>query len=363
METCPKKSPSIMKAIAWSVVVSGITLTVRQLKDLIRKSNPELLVLSEVRLQEGNLKTFLSKIHFEDFFYVPPVGTAGGLVMCWMKGVDCKIESADKFRITACISSDPSGKPWIFMGIYGPPVYADKEAFWTDVGDYVSNCHLPVVLMGDLNGTLKDSDCLNYSRTCNIARYSFDLRRAVQSSGLIDLGFLGTKFTWFKKGSSSTGGSNLKRARLDRALANVEWRLAWPNAIVSHLTASSTDHSPILLDTCGGRHCTKPQFKYELMCDRDPRIFWVVKNAWMLHPHENPMVNMYRKLKATKDHLRKLNFSHFSKLSTQISEARTRLLELESTNLVDEATHSEARATLNEALAREETFWCQNRVS
>ncbi|KAF4365220.1 hypothetical protein G4B88_000379 [Cannabis sativa] len=289
------------------------------IEEVKEQNDDEGLKPSQITGREA--KNFYVKDSFRNFFYVPPVGTAGGLVMCWMKGVDCKIESADKFRITACISSDPPSKPWIFMGIYGPPVYADKEAFWTDVGDYVSNCHLRVVLMGDLSGTLKDSDCLNYSRTCNIARYSFDLRRAVQSSGLIDPCFLGTKFTWFKKGSSSTGGSSLKRARLDRALANVEWRLARPNAIVSHLTASSSDHSPILLDTCGGRHCTKPQFKYELMWDRDPRIFWVVKNAWMLHPHENPMVNMYHKLKATKDHLRKWNFSHFRKLSTQISEA------------------------------------------
>ncbi|KAF4382165.1 hypothetical protein F8388_008651 [Cannabis sativa] len=244
-------------------------------------------------LQEEKLKTILSRIHFEEFCSVPPIGTAGGLAMCWMKGVDCKIESADKFRITACISSDPPGKPWIFMGIYGPPVYAKKEVFWNDLGDY----------------------------GCNIARYSFNLRRTVQRSGLIDLGFLGTKFTWFKKGSSSTRGTCLKRARLDRALASVDWRLAWPNAIVSHLTASSSDHSPILLDSCGGRHCTKPQFKYELMWERDPRVYWVVKKAWTIHSHDNPMVNMYRKLKVTKDHLRKWNISHFRKLSTQISEA------------------------------------------
>uniref|UniRef100_A0A803NT74 Reverse transcriptase domain-containing protein n=1 Tax=Cannabis sativa TaxID=3483 RepID=A0A803NT74_CANSA len=347
------------QAIAWNCRGLGNAATVRQLKELIRRSNPELLVLSEVRLTEAKLKSILVRIHFQSFYYVPPIGTAGGLALCWMNGVGCNIESADKYKITACISSDPPDKPWMFMGIYGPPVYAEKERFWKELGDYVCNCKLPLVLMGDLNGTMEDSECLNYSRRSNIARYSFDLRRSVHRSGLIDLGFLGVKFTWFKKGSSSTGGTCLKRARLDRALASVEWRLAWPNAIVNHLTSSSSDHNPILLDTNGGRHCSKPQFKYELMWERDPRVFWVVKKAWIESTHVNPMVNIYRKLKTTKDHLRKWNKSHFRKLSSQIAEARCTLKEIESNRSVDEIAHTEARAALNEALAREEIFWRQ----
>ncbi|KAF4371440.1 hypothetical protein F8388_001968 [Cannabis sativa] len=248
----------------------------------------------------------------------------GTILSAWEKklGVVCNIQSADKYKILACVTSDPPDKPWLFMGVYGPPAYTDKEGFWSEVGDIVSNCSMPVMLIGDLNGTLLDNDCLNYSRVSNCARYSFDLRRAVQRSGLIDLGYQGIKFTWFKKGSTSSLGTSLKRARLDRALASVDWRLAWPNAIVSHLTAASSDHKPILLDTSGGRHCTKPQFKYELMWERDPRVFWVVSKAWKSLHHNDPMVNMYRKIKATKDSLQKWNKMHFRKLNTQISEAR-----------------------------------------
>ena len=80
--------------------------------------------------------------------------------------------------------------------------------------------------MGDLNGTLKDNECINYTRQCNTSIYSFHLKRMIQRTGLIYFGFKGPRFTWFKKNINSEGGQSLKRVRLDRALGNVDWRLA-----------------------------------------------------------------------------------------------------------------------------------------
>ncbi|KAF4377304.1 hypothetical protein G4B88_011139 [Cannabis sativa] len=248
-------------------------------------------------------KIFDLTVDLDNHFYVPPLGTAGGLGFCWKLGVDCRIQLADKNKIIGIIASNPPDCPWALIGTYGPPIYGDKEAFWKDLGDFTCSCPLPLVIIGDLNGTLKDGECLNYVGSSSTSRYSFDLRRMVHRTGLIDLGFLGVKFTWFKRGSSASAGSNLKRARLDRALASADWRIAWPNVILNHLTASSSDHNPILLDTEGGRFCTKAMFKYELMWERDPRVFWVVKKAWNLIQHKDPMVNLYRKLKSTKEHL------------------------------------------------------------
>lgn len=215
----------------------------------------------------------MSKLHFIHFHYWPPLGAAGGLAMCWRAGVSCNIEGADKNRIIATISSDPPDRPWIFVGIYGPTSSYENESFSTEIGDFVCNSKLPFILIGDLNGTLKDNECLNYSKTSNIGCYSFDLRRMVRRTGLIDLGYRGTRFTWLKRCLGPPSGPSLKKARLDRALSTVDWRIAWPNAIIQHLHSAVSDHNLILLDTLGGRHCIKPQFKYELVWERDPRAF------------------------------------------------------------------------------------------
>ena len=68
-------------------------------------------------------------------------------------------------------------------------------------------------------------------------------RDAVNVCGLIDLGFQGQKWTFETK---VTGGT-YTRVRLDRALGSAEWCAQFPLAAVEHLTAATSDHSPILL--------------------------------------------------------------------------------------------------------------------
>lgn len=61
--------------------------------------------------------------------------------------------------------------------------------------------------------------------------------------GLIDLGFLGQKFTWIKNPSAI---SPLK-LRLDRALCNSEWKSLFAKAYVRHLFWVLSDHTLVLI--------------------------------------------------------------------------------------------------------------------
>lgn len=65
----------------------------------------------------------------------------------------------------------------------------------------------------------------------------------IGDNGLIDMGFVGAKYTWMRGLHLST----LKRARLDRALCNVDLRSLYPDAKVVHLAQIQSDHAPLLI--------------------------------------------------------------------------------------------------------------------
>ncbi|CAN1165506.1 hypothetical protein LINPERHAP2_LOCUS26193 [Linum perenne] len=96
---------------------------------------------------------------------------------------------------------------------------------------------------------------------------SFSLNRhqpfidCISDCGLVDAGFTGQGFTWFR--------GNLKE-RIDRAVSNACWVQAFPQTLVSHLPRIKSDHCPIFITT-------EPVVRSRL-----PRSFKFVA-AWLCH--------------------------------------------------------------------------------
>ena len=63
---------------------------------------------------------------------------------------------------------------------------------------------------------------------------------------LDDLGFVGDVFTWRNK---QMKGSTHIRERLDRAIANAEWRMKFPLVYVKNGDPFHSDHRPVVVLT------------------------------------------------------------------------------------------------------------------
>jgi len=66
-------------------------------------------------------------------------------------------------------------------------------------------------------------------------------REVMDKCGFIDLGFVGSQFTWQKH---FTDGHSIWK-RLDKALANNEWMLRFVDSRVHHLSAISSNYNPL----------------------------------------------------------------------------------------------------------------------
>lgn len=80
---------------------------------------------------------------------------------------------------------------------------------------------------------------------------------------LQDLGFEGNCFIWC---NGRKGGQRISE-RIDRFVANKEWKILKPKWLVSHRSAAYSDHTPILLSTEAElkKKCKKKLFRFEEM--------------------------------------------------------------------------------------------------
>lgn len=97
--------------------------------------------------------------------------------------------------------------------------------------------------MGDFNCVLHAK-----KRSSKNGEYS-SFQKWVAGRGLINVGFIGSKYTWSHEVSMETR----KSAILDKALCCIEWRRMFIMATIRHLSHSHTDQRPVFLDQKGVR--------------------------------------------------------------------------------------------------------------
>jgi hypothetical protein len=104
-----------------------------------------------------------------------------------------------------------------------------------------------------------------------------EFRECLNSCSMIDMGFSGPKYTW----SNCHDFSSLIMERLDRVVANSDWKLLYPDASVTHLPRTHSDHYPLLLSLCPVHSCSFPRpFRFENMWLSHPDFLNVVIQAW-----------------------------------------------------------------------------------
>ena len=148
---------------------------------------------------------------------------------------------------------------------------------------------------------------------------------------LADLGYQGYKYTWRNNRPENT----FVEKGLDRAYANLKWREMFLAAKVRHLTASYSDHDPILLETViaqlrhWGRRIQLFEEKWvaHVECEDQIRRSWTQS-----YPVGSPMFCLFEKIKNCRMNLRRWSRDAFGNTRDHLNAKQQELQQMVNSN-------------------------------
>ncbi|WOL00741.1 hypothetical protein Cni_G09454 [Canna indica] len=115
----------------------------------------------------------------------------------------------------------------------------------------------------------------------------------INTTRLVDLGFIGHKFTW----NNRSFGRSLIQERLGRGLVSGCWRHLYPMAILHHLEDNGSDHCPFLLNSNPVTVVRHGRFKFKERWCGSEEVKNTITNVWEVAVLGSPMFRLFTKLK------------------------------------------------------------------
>ncbi|KAL5575727.1 hypothetical protein UlMin_017426 [Ulmus minor] len=295
-----------MIVLAWNCRGMGQPSAIRELRALVRSSNPDCIMLMEAKVNSGTMVSILHNLHFLNHVYVPPVGLSGGFCVAWRDGIDMEPVTMNKHIMSFLVFSSPGSAPWLLSAVYGPNSSVEKRLFWDNI-HLQTNCFLGAwLIIGDFNTIWSSSD---RSSGSGMDIGSRRMRTALNNLGMLLIPASGVNYSW----SNRRQGNRRIRSKIDRAVANEEWWRSFPNASIRMLPQTTSDHNPQILYCFGQNSFAKRPFRFEAMWTEDKRSYWVVNQAWNSMSHQFPPSRFYKRLSACRHALWHWNKSQFAR--------------------------------------------------
>ncbi|CAM8883204.1 unnamed protein product [Rhodiola kirilowii] len=304
-----------MKTLCWNCRGLGGSRTVRSLMEAIREHKPQIVCLIETK-RDGRGKDRLKlKLGFPYCFAVSSRGRSGGLAVLWGVDVDLTVRNFSDYHIDTEVRAQTVSQLTLF---YGDPPLSRRRLSWELLRRLKQPGVRPWIVLGDFNEVLSDEEVWGMRPRQSWQMNNF--REALADCGLTDLGFKGFPYTF----TNHREGNREMRARLDRAVANDEWRRLHPRAEVTHIHLYASDHQAIVVDTIGG--CVvrrKKLFWFEAMWCDHPGFGDLMEDFWQKRIESQ--TTWMAKLKSCKNTLKIWNTQTFGNVQRRIKELKEKI--------------------------------------
>ncbi|KAK9950769.1 hypothetical protein M0R45_006238 [Rubus argutus] len=176
----------------------GMDSKSQALMDLISQNRPSVVFLRETKIDNlddfRHLSRTLQGLGFDHSKEVLSDGRFGGLGLFWKEGIKMCIRPSSHRFIDAELKGDPGDPIWKLTGFYGHPTMNLRYLSWQAIKELSDEDLLPWVIVGDFNEILHADEKKDGSRRSESQMRGF--RDVVGYTDLVDLGYIGSRFTW-----------------------------------------------------------------------------------------------------------------------------------------------------------------------
>lgn len=345
-----------MSLLGWNLRGLGQPGTVQELVLLVRTYRPKLVFISETRQCEEKIKKLRWRLGLKYCITQAGIGKGGGIALFWDEQVAIKILSKGPRYFDVLIKDDPNGRQWRGTFVYGEPKASERHHMWTTIRRIKPDSSVPWLMLGDFNETMWQHE--HFSETKRSERRMAAFRDTLSYCKLFDLGFSGPPWTFDNKQKDRR---NVK-ARIDRAVASDCWTQLFPDAKVTHICSTRSDHLPLLIEYEKNNQNVKPrEMRYETMWERDPGLSVAIEEAWEGGPPCQNLNDLVKKLNTTRSHMHNWSRENFGSITRTATRLRNKIKSLwkKPRSAWREAAIQSTTAELDETLHREEMMWRQ----
>ncbi|KAH7853442.1 hypothetical protein Vadar_002449 [Vaccinium darrowii] len=273
----------------------------------------------ETKNKRNALEKIRRRLQFSNSCYVDPVGLSGGLALWWKEEVDVEVRFKSKNILRCIITWPSSSNRWLGTFIYAPPVWQQRVDFWNYLRSIHAENQLPWLCVGDFNevGSIWEKQGGEACKRSRVERF----QQLLSDCEMMDLEFKGPAYTW----SNNQGWAGNIRERLDRAVANIEWRSLYPYAQVFHDLLLGSDHCPLIINVCIPLKKVPYQFKFESMWCTSDECGEVISGAWGIEHRGSAMFNLFQKLKKCREALMPWSRKKFGNNKKRVKDLKAQL--------------------------------------
>ena len=254
----------------------GSAPAVRALTDEVKGCDLMLVFLAKTKANQKRIKGLQRKLGLTQGISMKSDGRSGGLAMLWKEGFDVRLKSCSNTHIDVVVCEGNGAQQLRATGFYGHPDSGMRPISWKLLDSLKRQCHMPWIVFGDFNKILNSDEKLGWLD--RDAKQMEWFKECLCNCGLIDMGFVGQRFTW----CNGRIGEQRTLVRLDRMVANKEWLSLFPVAKVFHRSMAASDHCLLSLSfrMRGLKRAVKRRFMFEEMWTREEGYREVIETAW-----------------------------------------------------------------------------------